>query len=109
MPACTERRRRATGRLQALSLRDLDAIKEGDGTLLDHTTIVIGSNFGDASNHTCNNLPTVVAGGGYRHRLHTVSEKPTPLCNLGLELLHKHNIDVGEFGSSNGETSLLPA
>lgn len=88
-------------------LTDLDAIREGDGTLLDHTTVVIGSNFGDASNHTCNNLPTIVAGGGYRHLMHTVSRKPMPLCNLWLELLHKHNIDAGRFGSSNGNVNLL--
>ena len=30
-------------------LYEMDQIKEGDGTLLDHTTIVMGSNFGDAS------------------------------------------------------------
>jgi len=83
-------------------LTDLDSIPEADGTLLDHTTVVIGSNFGDASNHTCSNLPTIVAGGGYRHQVHAVPEKPTPLCNLWLELLHDHNIDVGQFGSSDG-------
>ncbi len=88
-------------------LTDLDNIKEGDGTLLDHTTVVIGSNFGDASNHTCNNLPTIVAGGGYRHQIHTVPQQPMPLCNLWLELLHKHNIDVGNFGSSDRSAKLL--
>ncbi|MBT7957971.1 MAG: DUF1552 domain-containing protein [Akkermansiaceae bacterium] len=88
-------------------LTDLDQIQEGDGTLLDNTTVVIGSNFGDASNHTCNNLPTIVAGGGYRHQAHTVLEKPTPLCNLYLDLLHKHNVDLGKFGSSNKAMGLL--
>lgn len=85
----------------------LNQIKEGDGTLLDHTTVVIGSNFGDSSNHTCNNLPTIIAGGGYRHQIHTVLEEPTPLCNLWLELLHKHDIDVGQFGSSEQDQNLL--
>lgn len=88
-------------------LFDLDQIKEEGGTLLDHTTVVIGSNFGDASNHTHNNLPTIVAGGGYRHQAHTVLEKPTPLCNLYLELLHKHNIDKGSFGSGKEDMKLL--
>ncbi|MDF1843585.1 MAG: DUF1552 domain-containing protein [Rubripirellula sp.] len=78
----------------------MDGIKEGAGTLLDHTPVIIGSNVGDSSNHTCNNLPTIVAGGGYRHQSHTVLEKPTPLCNLWLELLHKHDIDAGKFGTS---------
>ena len=89
-------------------LLDLDGMPEDNGTLLDHTTVVIGSNFGDASNHTCNNLPTIVAGGGYRHQIHIVPDKPTPLCNLWLELLQKHNIDVEQFGSSEGAPSLLP-
>ncbi len=88
-------------------LRELDQIKEGEETLLDHTTVVIGSNFGDSSNHTCKNLPTIVAGGGYRHQQHTLLENPTPLCNLYLELLHKHHIDVGSFGSSTMDLGLL--
>lgn len=88
-------------------LTDLDQIKEGNGTLLDHTTVVIGSNFGDSSNHTCTNLPTIVAGGGYQHQSHTVLEKPTPLCNLYLDLLHQHNIDLGTFGSSEKAMDLL--
>ena len=88
-------------------LFEMDQIKEGNGTLLDHTTVVMGSNFGDASNHTCNNLPIIVAGGGYRHQVHTVLEKPTPLCNLYLELLHKHNIDKEHFGSSEKDMGLL--
>jgi len=88
-------------------LTDLDGIKEGNGSLLDHTTVVIGSNFGDSSNHTCNNLPTIVAGGGHQHQAHTVIEKPTPLCNLWLELLHQHDVDVGSFGGSEKDMSLL--
>ena len=88
-------------------LEDLDGIPEGEGTLLDHTTVVIGSNFGDSSNHTCKNLPTIVAGGGYNHQSHIVLEKPTPLCNLYLELLHEHNIDLGHFGSSEKNLGLL--
>jgi len=88
-------------------LFEMDQIKEGEGTLLDHTTVVMGSNFGDSSNHTCNNLPMIVAGGGYRHQTHTVLEKPTHLCNLYLELLHKHNLDVESFGSSQKDMDLL--
>ena len=88
-------------------LFELDQIPEGDGTLLDYTTVVMGSNFGDASNHTCHNLPIIVAGGGYRHQGHAVLGKPTPLCNLYLELLHRHGVDVSRFGSSQGNLGLL--
>ena len=88
-------------------LADLDQIKEGDGTLLDYTTVVLGSNFGDASNHTCNNLPAIVAGGGFNHQTHSVSARPTPLCNLWLEILNEHNVDVGRFGSGSQNLNLL--
>lgn len=88
-------------------LADLDGIKEGDGTLLDYTTVVLGSNFGDASNHTCSNLPTIVAGGGFHHKPHSVLERPTPLCNLWLEILNEHNVDVGRFGSGDQNLKLL--
>jgi hypothetical protein len=88
-------------------LFDLDQIPEGNGTLLDNTTVVVGSCFGDASNHTCNNLPTIVAGGGYKHQPHTVLDKPTHLCNLYLELLHKFNIDAGSFGNGEVDMGLL--
>ena len=88
-------------------LSELDRIKEGDGTLLDHTTVVFGSNFGDASNHTCNNLPMIVAGGGYRHESYRALREPTPLCNLYLELLHHHGIGVDRFGSSQKDMGLL--
>ncbi len=85
----------------------MDQIREGDGTLLDHTTVVMGSNFGDSSNHTCHNLPTIVAGGGYKHHAHVEFEKPTALCNLYLELLHHHDVDIGKFGSSVRDMRLL--
>lgn len=88
-------------------LTELDQIEEGNGTLLDHTTVVIGSNFGDSSKHTCNNLPTIIAGGGYNHQAHTVLEKPTPLCNLYLDLLHQHSIDADSFGSSKNALGVL--
>ena len=88
-------------------LMDLKAIPEAGGSLLDHTTVVLGSNFGDASNHTCHRLPILVAGGGYKHQQHKIVKQPTPLCNLWLELLNRHNIDAGTFGSGNKNMQLL--
>ncbi|MFK7988452.1 MAG: DUF1552 domain-containing protein, partial [Sandaracinaceae bacterium] len=42
----------------------LDAIPEGGGTMLDHTLVVWGSELGVGYNHSFNNVPFVVAGGG---------------------------------------------
>jgi hypothetical protein len=88
-------------------LWDLDHISEGNGSLLDYTTIVFGSNFGNSSDHTCNRLPILIAGGGYRHQGHCALDQPTPLCNLYLELLHRHDVDIGKFGSSQRDMRLL--
>lgn len=48
-----------------------------------------------------------VGSGMLAAQAHTVLEKPTPLCNLYLELLHKFNIDQGQFGSSKTDMGLL--
>ena len=88
-------------------LWELDQIQEEGGSLLDHTTVVMGSNFGDSSNHTCDDLPILIAGGGYRHQGYRQLDRSTPLCNLYLELLHRHDIDVERFGSSEGNRHLL--
>ncbi len=61
---------------------------------------VISEDFADGTD-------LIVAGGGYQHQAHTVLEEPTPLCNLYLELLQKHNIDAGGFGSSTESLGLL--
>lgn len=42
----------------------LDAVPEGDGTMLDHTLVVWGSELGTGYNHSFQGVPFVVAGGG---------------------------------------------
>ena len=48
-------------------LAKMKSIQDGDGTLLDHTMVLFGSGMGNASSHTNNNLPIIVAGGGFKH------------------------------------------
>jgi Protein of unknown function (DUF1552) len=50
----------------AYLLERLDSFPEADGTLLDHTLVVWGSEIGDGSTHDISNIPFVVAGGGKR-------------------------------------------
>jgi hypothetical protein len=86
---------------------DLDQVREENGTLLDSTLVVMGSNMGNASGHTHNNLPILIAGGGIKHIPHLAQVRPTPLCNLYLEILNNHGIPAAEFGSSTAPSSLL--
>ncbi len=48
----------------AALLDKLKAVPEGDGTLLDHTTVVWCNELGKGNSHTRNNVPYVIAGGG---------------------------------------------
>ena len=48
-------------------LSRLDAIQEGDGTLLDHCMIAYGSGIHDGNLHNSEDLPTLLAGRGNLH------------------------------------------
>jgi hypothetical protein len=88
-------------------LFDLDQVREENGTLLDNTLVVIGSNMGNASGHTHDDLPLLLAGGGIKHVEHLNQATPTPLCNLYLEILNEYGIPTEKFGTSTGSSSLL--
>ena len=82
----------------------LDGVKEDSGTLLDSTQVLFTSNLGDASAHSSQNLPVVLAGGGYRHQGHVSYGQATdkPLCNLYVRMLRQFGVEADRFGSSNG-------
>jgi hypothetical protein len=48
----------------AYLLQSLDAVREGDGSMLDHTLVIWGTEVGTGSSHDFSNVPFVVAGGG---------------------------------------------
>ena len=78
----------------------------GDGSLLDHTQVLIGSNLGDASGHGTANLPIILAGGGWKHGRHLAGDrdpaKNTPLCNVFVSMLQRFGLEADHFGSSTG-------
>ncbi|MDB6075034.1 MAG: hypothetical protein JWO89_2674, partial [Verrucomicrobiaceae bacterium] len=79
-------------------------IKEGDGTLLDHTIMMFGSSIRDGNSHNPHNLPIVLAGhgGGLEGGRHLQYQKDTPLCNLYLTLLNRAGVNSQSFGDSTG-------
>lgn len=96
-------------RVFAELLAQLSSTPEHDGTLLDRTTVVHASNLGNASAHTTNNLPILVAGGGFRHAGHVAfdSARNRSLCNLYVRILNQLGIESDRFGSSEGILSEL--
>jgi hypothetical protein len=66
--------------------------------------VLLGSNLGNAAVHETNNLPVLLAGGGFKHgqHLHFDQENPPPLCNLYVSMLQRLGIEADKFGSSAG-------
>jgi hypothetical protein len=84
----------------------MEAIKEGEGSLLDNSMIMFGSSFSDGNRHDPDNLPILLAGGGagtLQPGVHVAAEGQVPICNLYLTMLRKHGIDLERFGDSEGE------
>lgn len=76
--------------------------EEGGAPLLDQTVIVYASNLGNASAHTSDNLPIILAGGGFKHAGHVVFDRKNnePLSNLFVRVLHQMGLEIDKFGSS---------
>jgi Protein of unknown function (DUF1552) len=82
----------------------LKAIREDGEPLLDRTMILYGSNLGNASTHVTTNLPTLLAGGGFRHGQHLAfsTDRNYPLPNLFVSMLQRMGLETDKFASSTG-------
>ena len=85
-------------------LTELGNRSDANGSLLDQTTVLFGSNLGNANAHTSTDLPVLVAGGGYSHGQHIVHEggENAPLCNLFVTMLQNMGVETDQFGQSTG-------
>ena len=85
-------------------LRSLDEVDENGESLLDHTSVLLTSNLGNASNHSNKNMPVLFAGGGFKHGQHLAFDKKKnyPLPNLFVSLMQKLGLESDEFASSTG-------
>ncbi|HET9468972.1 MAG TPA: DUF1552 domain-containing protein [Vicinamibacterales bacterium] len=90
-------------------LAKLRATPDGDGTLLDHMTILYGSGISNSTRHSGENLPLLVVGGGAgklkggRHLTYT--DKPS-MANLLMTLMDKMDVPVERIGGSTGKLQL---
>ena len=82
------------------------ATPDGDGTLLDHSIFLYGSNMSNSDLHDNYPVPNIVVGGGNgrvkRGGQHIVLPERTPIANLHLTLLEKVGIERGAFADSTG-------
>jgi hypothetical protein len=89
----------------AAFVKKLSAIPDGDGSLLDHSMFLYGSNMSNSDRHNGHPLPTILVGGGngaLKGSQHIDLREPTPLANLHLTILDKINARQDSFGDSTG-------
>ncbi|MEM6689099.1 MAG: DUF1552 domain-containing protein [Planctomycetota bacterium] len=89
-------------------LGDMKGRTDGGSRLLDETSILFGSNLGNANAHHAKNLPIFLAGGRYKHGQYVNLRKglhDQPLCNLFVKLMQDAGLEIEEFGQSSGVLS----
>ena len=91
--------------LFAQYLAKLKATPDGDGSLLDHVTILYGAGISNSNGHSPDNLPQMLVGGGAgkikggRHL--KFANKPSS-ANLLLTIMDKMDYPVDKVGGSTG-------
>ncbi|MEI7950628.1 MAG: DUF1552 domain-containing protein [Gammaproteobacteria bacterium] len=83
----------------------LASIREGDGTLLDNSMLLYGSNMGNSNLHDHYPLPAVLVGGGagrVKGGQHIRYTARTPMTNLILTMLQKAGVEQKTLGDSTG-------
>jgi hypothetical protein len=87
-------------------LQKMKATPDGEGNLLDHSTICYGSGLSDGNRHNNENLPVLLAGGGngaIDTGRHLRARSETPMCNLFMSLLDHFGTPVDYIGDSTGQ------
>ncbi|MEO7190849.1 MAG: DUF1552 domain-containing protein [Vicinamibacterales bacterium] len=83
----------------------MNATKDGDGTLLDHSMVLYGSGLSDSNRHLHENLPIVLFGSGngsLKTGRHLMLDQPTPMTNLYLTMLDQMDVRTDTLGDSTG-------
>ena len=87
----------------------LASIQDGDGTLLDHSIFLYGSNMSNSDRHNSYPLPNILVGGAcgkVKGGQHIDLPPHTPLSNVLLTVLNTVGADDKKFGASTGTISI---
>jgi hypothetical protein len=87
-------------------LTKLHGMREGAGSVLDSSMIVVGSAIADGNAHAHHDLPVLLCGGGggtLKPGRHVRFEKETPMTNLYLSLLDRMGVKADRVGDSTGK------
>jgi hypothetical protein len=86
-------------------IRRLSETPEGDGTVLDHSTILFGSNMSNSDRHNNDPLPSAILGranGRIKGGQHLAYQQDSKFSNLLVTLFDRNDIPVESIGDSDG-------
>jgi hypothetical protein len=92
-------------------LRGLRSAEDHGANLLEHTSVLLTSNLGNASSHNNRNMPVLFAGGGFRHGQHLAFDRESnyPLPNLYVSVLQQTGLEQNRFSTGTSTmTGLEP-
>src|SRR5437016_2833733 len=86
-------------------IKKIEAAKESDGSVLDHSTILFGSNMSDSNRHNNDPLPSALLGhahGRIKGGQHLKYPQDSRFADLLQTLFDRNNIPVEKIGDSGG-------
>ncbi|HVS22596.1 MAG TPA: DUF1552 domain-containing protein [Gammaproteobacteria bacterium] len=88
----------------------LNVTPDGDGSLLDHSLVLFGSNMSNSDAHNCDPLPQALIGhgGGVKGNQHVHYKQDTPHANILVTMLERAGIpheEFAKFGDATGPLS----
>jgi hypothetical protein len=89
-------------------IKKLEVAKEAEGTVLDHSTILFGSNMSNSDRHNNDPLPSALLGhahGKIKGGQHLKYPQDTKLSDLLMTMIERNNIPVKSIGDSGGSLS----
>ena len=93
--------------LYAKFLEKLRGVKDGDGSLLDHSLIIYGAGMADSNAHATDPLPVILAGNvGQGHR-HVVLPVRTPVGGLWMNIAGIFGKQMDSFGDATEKADVL--
>ncbi|MBX5460052.1 MAG: DUF1552 domain-containing protein [Steroidobacteraceae bacterium] len=86
-------------------VKKLAEMPDGEGSMLDHSVILYGSNMSNSNLHDHFPLPTAIVGGGcgkIKGNQHLRYPDHTPIANMHLALMDRVGVHLESFGDSTG-------
>ena len=87
-------------------VKKLSELPDGEGSMLDNSILLYGSNMSNSNMHDHFPLPTAIVGGGagkIKGNQHLRYPDRTPIANMHVALLNRVGISTEKFGDSTGQ------